>query len=123
MDLTKVAETTPKLAPSDRKRIKAYLKRKGFPENPELSQAVNQQKRAGGFLKKGFEYPLHTAAVDNLADMVWLLLESKADVGLKNSDDKTAFEAAEKADNGKGSHKKVLELLDPGDGSDDDGEL
>jgi len=107
------AETT-KLASSDKKRIKAYLKRRGFPgENLELDQAVNQRKKVGLFSTGRYEYPLHTAAVDNLADMVWLLLLSQADKELKNSDNKTAYEAARVADGGKGTHKKVLELLTP----------
>jgi len=120
MDLSKVASMAgsshgqqSKLAPSDKKRIKAYLKRKGYPEVPELSQAVNQHKKAGGFMKTGFEYPLHTAAVENPGDMVWLLLECGADRDQKNSDGRTAYEAAQKADKGRGTHKKVLELLQP----------
>jgi len=119
MDLTAAAALTgnkdAKLAASDKKRIKAYLKRRGFPgDHLELKEAVNQRKKQG-MLKKGFEYPLHTAAVDNIADMVWLLLLTGADKTLQNSDGKTAYEAALQADAGKGTHKKVLEFLIPMD--------
>jgi len=108
-----------KLASSDKKRIRAYLKRRGFPgERLELSEAVNQRKKKG-LLSSHFEYPLHTAAVDNLADMVWLLLLSGADKDLRNSEDKTAYEAATEEDGGKGTHKKVMEYLFPTDQADD----
>jgi len=112
MNLVQLSTTVPTLAPSDRRRLKAYLKRRGFAENANLEKACNQQKRHGGFMKKGFEYPLHGAAYDNLPDIVWLLLESGADRNLKNSDGRTAYEAALKADiKSKGGHKEVLELL------------
>jgi len=112
MNLVAIATSVPTLAPSDRKRLKAYLKRRGFAENANLEKACNQQKRHGGFMKKGFEYPLHGAAADNLPDIVWLLLESGADRNLKNSDGRTAYEATLKADaKSKGGYKEVLELL------------
>lgn len=95
------------LAPSDRKRVKAYLKRKGFD-----SEDVNSQRKVGaGFTKKGFEYPLHTAALENLSDMVWLLLESKADPSMPNASGQTPMEIAQKADK-KGSHKVVMQHLE-----------
>jgi Ca2+-binding EF-hand superfamily protein len=95
------------LAPSDRKRVKAFLKRKQFP-----SEDVNALKNTGGaFKKKGYEYPLHTAAMENLDDMVWLLLESDADPRATNSAGETAYQAALRVENGKNTHKKVLEHL------------
>merc|ERR1711865_733503 len=96
----------PKLAPSDKRRIKAYLKRKGFPEVADLDQLVNTEKKTKGFTKTKIDYPLHVAAWENMADMVWLLLESGANRHLKNSDGKTPYEVAEVGDRqGKvGSH-------------------
>jgi len=94
------------LAPSDLKRVKGYLKRKGF--DPE---DVNSQRKTGtGFSKKGFESPLHTAAAENLSDMVWLLLESKANPIAQNSSAQTPMDIAVKGDK-KGSHKAVMEHL------------
>jgi len=113
LDLVKqkaVGGDSAKLSASDKKRVEAYLNRRGFSVKDELSKAVNQSKKTG-FMKKGYEYPLHTAAVDNISDMVHLLLLSGADRSLKNSDGKTAVQAATAADGDKGTHKRVLEML------------
>merc|ERR1712224_388089 len=102
------------LAPSDKKRIKAFLKRKQFP-----SEDVNGLKNTGGvFTKKGYEYPLHSAATENLSDMVWLLLESNADPLSTNSAGETPFQTALRVENGRNTHKKVLDHLIAAGGGD-----